>query len=274
MRYVALALSLALCLPSGAAIAQTTLPNFAYREGRVTAKAEINPIASRVLSRSLKKEIPSALEFSATDLEGSFILPPGYAKLASGKITVNAAPLKAFLRPAINLALQRLAQTYDLPDGITMETLETLLNYEIRGTGSIGGDRTTQFSFSYSDNTDVITIEGLDPLVLASCQVRQCQTQTDGKLELNLDIAGLLSTSDRLGLKLPTSVTRILRNARLLGLKELEFAQGTIASGLETQPKALALWPKRLQPPVLTQGDFVMNAERLSAPWSLVFSVP
>lgn len=305
--------------------AEPVVPLYQYREGSFTATAQIDPLAGRLLGRLLQKEIPSAVTLSATELAGSFTIPEGAATLANGVITLDATPVKTFLEPYLQAALAQVVQSYNLPDEIGIETLEAVLNYRFVGQGRLQastppataplggsqGKRSTSFTFEYSDRTARLTARGIDPAVLALCQVEQCDSQIDGDFDLQIDVQGFSQTSEQLGIELPSSVRQALNQARLFGIREVAFADGQLTSAVQVQPeRAMPLevgapltqpasavlapqlgrrFPSQSAPPIprlpdrgptpgsalagLTQGNFVLTAERLTAPWSAVFSV-
>lgn len=299
--------------------AQPSNLTYEYQDGSFTAEAEINPLAGRLLGRVLKKEIPSAVTFSATELAGSFTLPATSAKLGNDRITLDSSPVKAFLEPYLQQAMGRVAQSYNLPKDVDIETLEAVLNYRFIGQGRINSaNNSTAFTFEYGDDTDSLTIKGIDPAVLALCQLQQCNTQVDGDFDLKLDVEGFSKTSNELGIQLPSSVRQALKQAQFFGLKEVAFADGQLTSVVQVLPslapsttpgeavvpgatvptqnlarspqvvpgiakvQAPAQTPMRPQRSMvtahglhqITHGNFVLTAERLTAPWSMVFAVP
>lgn len=337
--------------------AQSSNLAYEYEDGSFTAEADINPLAGRLLGRVLKKEIPSALTFSATELAGSFTIPETTTTLGNGSITLDSSPVKAFLEPYLQQAMGRVAQSYNLPEEVGIETLESVLNYSFVGQGLINSaNDSTAFTFEYGDDVDSLAITGIDPAVLALCQVQKCNTQMDGDFDLKLDVEGFSETSEELGIQLPSSVKRALRRAQMFGFKEVAFADGKLTSVVQILPNlappetdiapeepeaagsagtgaiapapvteetttfpeaaepATPLAPGPVPMPVqevvpnepvpvepapdqvpeqaqilklrpiragastnvhqLTQGNFILTAERLTAPWSMVFSVP
>ncbi len=217
--------------------AQTSNLAYEYEDGSFTAEAEINPLAGRLLGRVLKKEIPSAVTFSATELAGVFTLPETTTTVANGSITLDSGPVKAFIEPYIQQAMGRIAQSYSLPEDVGIETLESVLNYRFIGEGLLESDNaSTAFTFEYGDDADRLAITGIDPAVLALCEIQQCNTQVDGDFDLKLDVEGFSETSDELGIKLPASVKRALKRAQLFGFKEVAFADGKLTSVVQLLP--------------------------------------
>ena len=210
---------------------------YEYQDGSFTADAEINPLAGRLLGRVLKREIPSAVTFSATELAGAFTIPETTTQIGNGSITLDSSPVKAFLEPYLQQALGQVAQSYSLPEGVGIETLESVLNYRFIGQGLLESDNEkTAFTFEYGDDTDSLAITGIDPAVLALCEIQQCNTQVDGNFDLKLDVEGFSETSDELGIQLPSSVKRALRRAKLFGFREVAFADGKLTSVVQVLP--------------------------------------
>lgn len=304
------AFTAALALPAQAQL-DNAAPNhlaYDYQNGSFTAEAEINPLAGRLLGNVLKKEVPSSINFSATELAGSFTLPEAAANnanLGNGDITLDSAPVKAFLEPYLEQALDRIVQNYDLPEGVSIETLESVVNYRVIGKGRLeSAQRQTAFTFDYSDRADSLTIKGIDPAVLALCQVQECSSQVEGDVDLQLDVKGISETSDELGIKLPANIKQALKRAQMFGLKEVAFADGKLTSRVQVLPRPAQStddavpdlipgvdMPGAKLPPSstlpsspkastssllhqLTHGNFVLTAERLTAPWSVVFALP
>jgi len=326
-------------LASAAAVqAQPSQLSYDYQNGSIAAEAEINPLAGRLLGRILKKEIPSAVTFSATELVGAFTLPETTASIGNGSITFDSSPVKALLEPYLQQAMGQIAQRYSLPEDVGIETLESALNYRLVGEGLLNSlNGSTAFTFEYGDDTDRLAIEGIDPAVLALCQEQTCTTEVDGDFDLKLDVKGFGEASEELGLNLPFSVKRMLKQAQRFGFKEVAFADGKLTSVVQLLPNLapavvseheLLLDKPLTESPVesttredmerpqsapadvvsadvasadevepgsklgdyptiqsansrnlrghhqLTQGDFVLTVERMTAPWSFVYSLP
>lgn len=271
---------------------------YQYQDGNFKAIAQIDPLAGRLLGRLVSKEVPSSVTLSATELAGAFAIPAAAASLDGGRLTLDSRPVKVFLEPYLQQVLGQVAKTYPLPEGVGIETLETVFNYRFTGQGALqtlssgGQPVSTAFTFDYSDSGDRLTLQGLNPAVLAQCQGQPCQTQLDGDFVFKIDIQGLSQVSGQLGIQLPSSARQALNQARLFGLKEVDFADGQLTAAVQVQPAptltGLGSLPPVARPqsgdrfppqdtskltPKLTHGNFVLTAERLTAPWSAVFSV-
>ena len=234
-------------MPGSPVQAQPNTLSYNYQEGNFLAEAEINPLAGRLLGRVLKKEIPSAVTFSATELAGSFTIPDTTTTVGNGSITLDSGPVKAFLEPYLQQAMGKVAQSYSLPEEVGIETLESVMNYRFIGQGLLkSANDSTAFTFEYGDDIDRLSIQGIDPDVLALCQVQECNTQLDGDFDLKLDVEGFSETSEDLGIKLPSSVKRALRRAQLFGFREVAFADGKLTSVVQVLPN--------LEPPVGEEG--------------------
>jgi hypothetical protein len=231
------------------------------------------------------------------------------------------------LEPYLQQALAKAAQTYPLPKGIDIETLEQVVNYRFLGQGNLNATTgSTAFTFEYDDGTGLLVVKGMDPAILSRCKQQQCDTQIEGDFDLDLDVEGLRKTSSELNINLPNGLQLALNQAKLFGLKEVAFAEGKLSSKVQVLPplepaaattsqgrasqrqgqRALGEsgWPQasaskpaffngeRVQAHgreciedcsqpnstqalyQLTQGNFVLTAQRMTAPWSLLFSVP
>lgn len=252
-----------------------------YEAGRVNAEAQINPLTRRLLSRALKKEVPSEVEFSATNLAGQVAMPPGQTEFLDGAIAIDATPLRRILSPAFDRALAAATKAYNLPQGLTPTQLEMMFQYRFVGEGTLSvvdesvnpsllmgieskdsvskdsgstkpvstdsgstkpaSPQTTRFVFKYDDQTGAISAEGLDPEVWNACRTQTCSTSMDGTFDVDLHIDGALEVSEALKVRLPSSVKRVLRNALFWGVERLDFASGTMTSDLMTLPQEEAL---------------------------------